>query len=165
MGRSRPYAGEMPVQLREVTTKVVTELRAHVVLPPEQANWVGGTVDDALKEASDFPEGKPWPRAVYLDGTPVGFVMLSWDVVPRQPHVIGPWFLWKLMIAPASQGQGIGREVVGVAASIVKQHGATELLTSVAHGPGSPFGFYVGLGFVPTGDYAEDEEEVLALAL
>ena len=155
----------MPVQLREVTADVLTDLRTHVVLPPEQANWVGGTVDDALNEASEFPEGKPWPRAVYLDTTPVGFMMLSWDAVPRPPHIIGPWFLWKLMIAPAWQGNGIGGEVVRLAASIAKEHGATELLTSVAHGPGSPFGFYVGLGFVPTGSYAEDEEEVLALAL
>ncbi|MDR2985141.1 MAG: GNAT family N-acetyltransferase [Nocardiopsaceae bacterium] len=155
----------MPVQLLEVTPEVLTQLRAAVVLPPEQATWVGGTVDDNLQEASDHPEGNPWPRAVYLDGTPVGFMMLSWNVVPQLPHIVGPWFLWKLMIAPAFQSQGIGREVVRMAASIVKEQGATQLLTSVAKGPGSPFDFYVGLGFVPTGENAENEEEVLALAL
>jgi GNAT superfamily N-acetyltransferase len=153
------------VELREVTPEVLAELRTHVVLPAEQAEWVGGTVDDVLEEAAEFPEGKPWPRAVYADGRPVGFMMLSWDAVPRPPEIIGPWFLWKLMVAPAAQGRGIGREVVRLAASIVKEQGATELLTSCAHGPGSPSDFYLGLGFVRTGEYAEHDEEVLALAL
>ncbi len=101
----------MELELREITPEVLVELRTHVVLPPHQAEWVGGTVDDSLEDAADNPHAKPWPRAVYRDGAPVGFVMLSWDVEP-DPDLIGPWFLWKLMIAPAAQGQGVGREVV-----------------------------------------------------
>jgi GNAT superfamily N-acetyltransferase len=126
---------------------------------------VGGTVDDALQEAAHHPEGKPWPRGVYRDGVPVGFVMLSWDVEPRLPEIVGPWFLWKLMVAPGAQGTGVGREVVRRVAELVKEHGATELLTSVAQGSGTPYGFYVGLGFVPSGVYAEDDEEILELLL
>jgi len=76
----------MTIELRELTPEVVAALREHVVLPPEQAEWVGGTIDDVLQEAADNPEGKPWPRAVYADGALVGFVMLSWDVVPRPPE-------------------------------------------------------------------------------
>jgi GNAT superfamily N-acetyltransferase len=135
------------------------------VLPPHQAEWVGGSVDDSMAEAAAHPEGKPWPRAVYRDGVPVGFVMLSWDVEPDPPRLIGPWFLWKLMIAPAAQGTGVGGQVVRQVAALVKEHGATELLTSVAQGEGTPYGFYVGLGFVPTGVYAEWGEEILVLAL
>jgi diamine N-acetyltransferase len=102
---------------------------------------------------------------VYRDGSPVGFVMLSWDVVPDPPGLIGPWFLWKLMIAPTGQRQGVGRAVVRHVAAMVKSHGATELLVSVAQGEGTPYGFYLGLGFVPTGEYAEDDEEILVLTL
>jgi len=90
----------MELELREVTPEVLDELRTQVVLPPEQAEWVGGSVDDSLQEAAGHPEAKPWPRGVYRDGVPVGFVMLSWDVVPRPPELVGPWYLWKLMIAP-----------------------------------------------------------------
>lgn len=154
----------MEVELRELTPEVLVALREHVVLPPEQAEWVGGTLDDILEEAARHPEGNPWPRAVYAAGVPVGFVMLSWNADPRLPGIVGPWFLWKLMVAPAAQGTGVGAAVVRRAAALVEEQGATELLTSCAHGQGSPHGFYVGLGFVPTGEYDEDEE-ILALAL
>src|SRR4051812_17918651 len=113
----------MELELREVTPEVLDGLRAHVVLPPHQAEWVGGTVDDSLQEAAEEPDANPWPRGVYRDGVPVGFVMLSWDVVPRPPHLYGPWFLWKLMIAPAAQGSGIGGEVVRRVAAVAKEHG------------------------------------------
>jgi diamine N-acetyltransferase len=153
------------IELRELTPEVLADLRARVVLPPEQAEWVGGSVDDALSEAAAHPEGKPWPRAVCRNGVAVGFVMLSWDVPPQPPELIGPWFLWKLMITPAAQGSGVGREAVRQVAALVKEEGATELLTSCAQGEGTPYGFYMRLGFVPTGEYAEDDEEVLVLAL
>ncbi len=42
---------------------------------------------------------------------------------------------------------------------------ATELKTSIAQGDHTPYGFYLGLGFVPTGVYAEDDEEIMVLAL
>lgn len=163
-GALRAYVLSVEVELREITPEVLAALRQHVVLPAEQAEWVGGTIDDVLEEAAEYPEGKPWPRAVYAEGVPVGFMMLSWDADPRLPGIVGPWFLWKLMVAPAAQGTGVGRAVVRQAAAIVKEQGATELLTSCAHGEGSPHGFYVGLGFVPTGEY-DDDEEILVLAL
>jgi GNAT superfamily N-acetyltransferase len=156
----------MELELREITPAVLDELRTHVVLPPHQAEWVGGSVDDCLEEAAETPEGKPWPRGVYHDGVPVGFVMLSWDTEPRPPDLYGPWFLWKLMIAPAAQGTGVGGAVVRHLAALVKEQGATELLTSVdPDGEHTPYGFYVGLGFVPTGEYAAWGEEILRLAV
>lgn len=155
----------MTIELRELTPEVLAALREHLVLPPEQAEWVGGTIDDILHEAADHPEGKPWPRAVYAEGTPVGFLILSWDVEPQPPELIGPWFVWKLMVATSAQGTGIGREVVRQAAAIVRDQGAAELLVSCALGEHGPYEFYVGLGCVPTGEYAENEEEVLALPL
>jgi diamine N-acetyltransferase len=64
----------------------------------------------------------PWYRAVVADGTPVGFVMVSWDA-----------------------------EAVRPVAELVRAEGATELLTSYVPLPGGPAGFYERLGFVPTG--------------
>jgi hypothetical protein len=49
----------MELELREVTPEVLDELRTQVVLPPEQAEWVGGSVDDSLQEAAGHPEAKP----------------------------------------------------------------------------------------------------------
>jgi GNAT superfamily N-acetyltransferase len=129
------------------------------VLPPEQQEYVGGTVDDALSDAASYPEARAWPRGVYADGVPVGFVMLSWDVRPDPPDptLVGPWFLWKLMIARDQQGRGLGRATVDAVAEVIRPAGATELLTSYSVGVGDPSGFYAALGFVPTGDRHEGE--------
>lgn len=155
----------MSVELREVDEVVRAELVSAVVLPPEQVEYVG-TVADALEDAASYPEAKPWPRGVYADGVPIGFVMLAWDVRPDPPDptLVGPWFLWKLMIVPDRQGHGYGRQVIGAVADLIRPHGATELLTSYGEGPGDPSGFYAALGFVPTGERHEGEV-LAALAL
>ena len=56
---------------------------------PAEGRFVS-SVAHSIEEAAETPEGSPWYRAVYLDGEPVGFVMLSWDVTPRPPDIIGP---------------------------------------------------------------------------
>ena len=122
------------------------------------------TVATSLREAEENPQGKPWQRAVYADDVPVGFVMLSWDLDPVPPGFLGPWFLWKLLVAHQHQGRGYGREVVGQIVDLVRANGGTELLTSHVPGGGGPLDFYTRLGFVPRGD-AHDGEPILRRAL
>jgi len=150
------------VELREIDDVVRAELLAAVQLPPEQEAYVG-SLQSALDDAAAYPEANPWPRGVYVDGVPVGFTMISWDLRPDPPDptLVGPWFLWKLMIAPAHQGRGYGRAVVAAIADVIRPHGATELLTSYGEGEGDPSGFYASIGFVPTGE--RHEGEVLAV--
>ena len=84
------------VSLREIddgNRDAVLALR----VTPIQTRFVS-SVAESLREAEETPEGKPWYRAVYADDLPVGFVMLSWDVTPEPPRIIGPWFLWRLLI-------------------------------------------------------------------
>jgi diamine N-acetyltransferase len=156
----------MDVELREIDDVVLAELRATVLLPPEQADFVGGSVDDALAEAASCPEANPWPRGVYVDGVPAGFVMISWDLHPEPPDptLVGPWFLWKIMVAPAQQGRGVGRAIIDAVVDVIRPFGAIELLTSYGEGEGDPSGFYAALGFVPTGERHEGEV-LTALAL
>jgi diamine N-acetyltransferase len=124
-----------------------------------------GTVREALDEAADCPEGNPWYRAVVVDGTVVGFVMLSWNVEPDPPDIIGPWFLWKLIVDQKHQGRGIGAAVVHAVCAIVSAEGATELLTSYVPADDGPAGFYARLGFVPTGDVDSEGEMIVRLAV
>jgi diamine N-acetyltransferase len=131
---------------------------------PEQDRFVS-SVRDSLADAARYPEAKAWYRAVYADAEPVGLVMLSWNVEPRPPDIIGPWFLWKLLIDRDHQGHGYGAEVVRQIAAIVRAEGATELLTSYVPEPGGPAGFYERLGFVPTGDVDDDGEVIVRLPL
>jgi diamine N-acetyltransferase len=130
----------------------------------EQQRYVG-SVADALEDALAIPEGKAWSRAIYLADEPVGFVMMSWNVIPDPPRIIGPWFLWKLLIDQSRQGQGIGRTTVRLIADMVRAEGAVQLLTSYVEGEGDPGGFYRRLGFIPTGERDDHGEAILVLHL
>ena len=76
--------------------------------------------------------------------------MLNWNV-PRPAAHHRTWFLWNLIV-----------EAVVV---IVRNEGATELLTSSTSGDGNPGPFYRRIGFVPTGDVDGYGEIILALDL
>jgi diamine N-acetyltransferase len=131
---------------------------------PVQARFVS-SVAESLREAEETPEGKPWYRAVYADDQPVGFVMLSWNVTPEPPRIIGPWFLWKLLLDAPHQRRGYGRDAVRLVADVVRANGAAELLTSCLPGDDGPELFYRHIGFNPTGDFDEKGEVILALRL
>lgn len=149
------------VTLREVTDANRLAVLA-VRVTPTQERFVG-TVAGALADARDVPEGKPWYRAIYADDRPVGFVMVRWDVKPEPPRIIGPWFLWKLLVDERHQRLGYGRDAVRLVADIVHANGAAELLTSCIPGADGPF--YRRVGFRPTGELDEDGEIILALEL
>jgi diamine N-acetyltransferase len=151
------------VSLREITDQnheAVVALR----IAASQEGYVS-SVEDSLAEARDTPEGNPWYRAIYAGDQPVGFVMLSWNVTPDPPRIIGPWFLWKLLIDERYQGRGYGREAVRLVAGIARDQGASELLSSYVPGERSPESFYRQIGFVPTGEQDEKGETVIALRL
>jgi diamine N-acetyltransferase len=161
---ARSYASDVSA----VTLREVTDGNRHAVLAvrvaPTQKRFVG-TVAGALIDAEEIPEGNPWYRAIYADDQPVGFVMLSWNVTPEPPRIIGPWFLWKLLIDERHQRRGFGRETVLLVADIVRRNGAAELLTSCVQGDEGPEAFYRRIGFRLTGERDENGEIILALDL
>ena len=155
--------GAVAVTLEEITAEnreAVLALR----IVPGQDRFVS-SVRDSLAEAAEYPHARPWYRAVVADGTPVGFVMVSWDAEPQPPEITGPWFLWKLLIDERYQGCGYGAEVVRQVAELVRAEGGAELLTSYVPRPGGPAGFYERLGFVPTGDVDGGGEVIMRLSL
>lgn len=91
--------------------------------------------------------------------------MLSWNVTPDPSRIIGPWFLWRLLIDLQHQRRGYGREAVRLVSDVLRDNGAAELLTSYGVGKGGPEPFYRRLGFRPTGDLAEKGEVIVALDL
>jgi diamine N-acetyltransferase len=162
--RSGSYSPGMAV----VTLREVTDENRHSVLALQvasaQERFVG-TVAGALSDAEEIPEGKAWYRAIYAGDQPVGFIMLSWNVHPDPPRIIGPWFLWKLLIDERHQRCGYGRDAVRLVADVVRANGAAELLTSCVPGDDGPELFYRRIGFTPTGELAENSEIILALRL
>src|SRR3979411_3239326 len=95
------------VYLREITDDnrdAVCALRVR----RSQKRFVA-SVPRSLADAATSPEANPWYRAVYSGDEPVGFVMLSWNVPPGRPGVIGPYFLWRLLIDKRHQKRRGGR--------------------------------------------------------
>jgi GNAT superfamily N-acetyltransferase len=155
---------DAPVTFRELSDTNRDDVLA-LRLAPGQDRFVS-SVAESLQEAEEFPRASPWYRAVYVGGEQVGFVMVSWDCVPQPPEIIGPWFLWKLLIDERHQRHGYGREVVRLVTDLIREAGADDLLTSyVPEGEGGPGPFYEGLGFVPTGAVDDNGEIILRLDL
>jgi len=156
----------MAVTLEEITDEnreAVLALR----VASGQERFVS-SVADSLAEAADYPQAKPWYRAIFAAEEPqgpVGFVMISWNCDPQPPEILGPWFVWKLLIDERYQRRGYGTAVVRYIAEMVRAEGAGELLTSYVPDDGGPAGFYRRLGFAPTGEYDANGEVIMRLAM
>lgn len=156
--------GDTAVTLREITSSNETAVRA-LRVAPDQERFVA-TVATSLDEAEATPRARPWHRAIYAGEQPVGFVMLSYDMPPGDPDQPYRYFLWRLLIDARHQGHGYGRAAMELVIEHLRgRSNATELVTSVHPGPGSPGPFYRRLGFEPTGEWLEGEEEVYRLSL
>jgi len=152
------------LSLVEITPANRAAVEALRVTPAQDA-FVAG-VAESLVEAAETPGACPWYRAVYAGETPVGFVMISDDIPPERTEYRGPYFLWRLLIDARGQGRGYGRSALDLVVAYVRTRpDADRLWTSVVPGDdSSPLGFYLGYGFVLTGD-VDDGEPVLELSL
>jgi diamine N-acetyltransferase len=117
------------------------------------------SASDSLDEAATSPDARPWYRAIYAGEQPVGFVMLSYNVPPRNQRAPWRYFLWRLLIEARHQRRGYGHAAMTLVIDVVRgSPGATDLFTSVHPGEGGPAPFYRSLGFESTGEWFDDEE-------
>jgi len=124
---------------------------------PQQAGFVA-SVRSSLQEAGEAPDARAWYRALYADDVPVGFVMLSDNIRPGNPELLGPYYLWRLLIDKEHQRKGYGTRALDLCVAYVRTRpNAEALLTSVVQSPGSPLPFYLKYGFVSTGAIVDDE--------
>jgi GNAT superfamily N-acetyltransferase len=151
------------VTLREISPDIEQAVLA-LRVAPAQEQFVDG-VAKSLVDAATAPEAHPWIRAIVTDDLPVGFVMVSWDVVPVPDRLWGPYFLWRLLVDTHHQRQGHGTAAVRLVADAVRGAGGDTLFTSCGQGEGSPQPFYERLGFVPTGEVDSHGEVHLSLDL
>lgn len=151
------------VSLREITDDDRALVEA-LTVSEVQSDYVAG-VAESLVEAAETPDAVPWFRAVYADGEPVGFVMISDGITVENPDLLGPYYLWRLLVDQRHQGRGYGAAALGLVVEHVRTRpDAQVLITSVVPGPRSPMGFYLHQGFRDTGTDHEGER-VLELPL
>ena len=149
------------VQLHDIVTDAdkaaVLELRR----APGQERFLGSMMshfEDAVEDAKACP--RMW--SVHDGDQLVGFVMIS-DGIPAATRasdddILGPYYLWRLLIDEAVQGRGYGGATIdAVVAYLRTRPDATALLTSCVPGDEGPQRFYEHYGFVPTGEIKWDE--------
>lgn len=155
-GSARPRAvRDGAVVALEPVTRDNVRAVCRLAVAPSQRNLVA---PNAVSLAEALVSPHAWYRAITADGVPVGFVMLSDDPEGTGNEGRPQYYLWRLMIGDGLQGAGYGRRAVELVVDHVRSRpGATELLVSWVPGEGSPEGFYLGLGFEPTGEIDDGE--------
>jgi diamine N-acetyltransferase len=142
------------VVLRDVVTESDRAAVAHLRRGPGQERYLN-SMASIFAEADEEQRALPHMWAVHdaKSHRIVGFTMISDNIPePRDEDLVGPYFLWKLLIDEPLQGRGYGRATLDAVLDYLESRpGADALYTSCADGPGSPRGFYLGYGFVDTG--------------
>ena len=155
------------VGLREIVTAEDRTAVMGLRRAPGQENYVS-SMQESFAEADAFPRAMPRAWAVHDAGTGtlVGFAMISDNIPqPMDDDLVGPYFLWKLLIHEPCQRRGYGTATLdAVVDYLAGRPGADVLYTSCAEGPGSPCPFYLRYGFRDTGRVMS-QENVLALEL
>ena len=155
------------VTLRDIVTEADREAVLGLRRRPGQERYLGSMASH-FEDAAEYAQARPrmWSVHDAADGTLVGFVMIS-DNIPQpiDEDLVGPYFLWKLLIDHRCQRHGYGAATIDAVVSyLATRPGAGVLYTSCADGPGSPRGFYLRCGFTDTGRVMWGEN-VLALDL
>jgi diamine N-acetyltransferase len=144
----------MAVRLVELTPENV-QAACDIQVKPEQERFVA-PVAESLAQAYVHPS-TAWPRLILDDDRVVGFVMGGFDPESQIPAFRAG--IWRLNIAADEQGRGYGTFAVEAVAQEARRRGQSRITVLWIRGDGGPEGFYLGLGFTPTGD--EFGEEVV----
>ena len=127
------------------------------------------SVEASFRDAIEDARACPRMWAVADADRTVGFVMISDGIqaerLASDPDLIGPYFLWRLLIDAGQQRRGYGSATLDAVVEYLRgRPGADSLYTSCVSGPDGPLPFYERYGFVQTGDIV-DGELVLRLDL
>jgi diamine N-acetyltransferase len=134
-------------RLTQVTRENFREACALHVKPEQEG--VVASVTESLA-AAYVGRDIAWPRLIYADDQLVGFIMACFD--PSAEAELYRCFLWRLNIAADRQGMGYGRFAVNALCDEARRRGERKLMVSWSEQQYGPEGFYLRLGFKPTGE-------------
>lgn len=149
------------VELRAIVTEEERAAALALELDPGQDRFVA-SVAESFEDAITYAHAEPRFWTVNAGDVVVGFVMISDNIPPNRlaadPLLVGPYFLWRLLIDRRHQRKGYGTAAIdAVRAYLRGRPGADVLFVSAGQGEGSPQPFYERNGFVPTGVVVENE--------
>ena len=156
------------VELRDIVADADRAAAIALQVTPDQEQFVT-SVEQSFRDAVAYAHAKPRAWTINDGDLVVGFLMLSDgvapDVIAADPHMVSPYFLWRLLIDREHQRHGYGSAALDALVAYVRSRpGADALYTSAVPGEGSPRAFYERYGFVATGEVVDDED-VLRLDL
>ena len=132
-------------------------------LPPEQDQFVS---PNAVSLAQVHYEGGGYPFCIWKDGERVGLVQVidMRECLFREkeddPEAV---YLWRLLIDPKHQKQGVGRAVVSWLDDWTRQRGVDVLYVTCVPENEAALKLYEGSGYVRTGRVIEGEVELKKL--
>lgn len=164
MAVNRAFPANPPEVSAAVTLREVTRHNLARLLALDAGDGGVQVASNVRSMAEAAVYGEAWPRAIYADDAPVGFLMLFDPKLVAEPEDPA-YFLWRLMVDRAYHRRGYGRAAIHLLIEHLKTrpHGG-ELLTSIVEPAPQLLAFYGGLGFVRT-ERVIDGEQVLRLAL
>ena len=146
------------VELRDILTEADRAAAIALEVAPGQNRFVE-SVSGSFRDAIDDARAAPRMWTVHAEvGTMVGFVMISDGIEHMEADLIGPYYLWRLLIDRRFQRRGYGTATLDAIVDYVRTRpGADILWVSAGQGEGSPQPFYERYGFVATDRIVEDE--------
>jgi diamine N-acetyltransferase len=152
------------IELRDIVTEDDEEAVMGLRRGPGQDRYLGRMIshfEDAIADAKACP--RMWSVHDAGTGQLVGFAMIS-DGIPAETlaaddDIVGPYFLWRLLIDARQQGKGYGAATIDAVVDYLRtKPDADVLLTSCKAGEGSPQPFYLRYGFARTGEVKWGED-------
>lgn len=149
------------LHLREITNENFRSvIKLSDTLTDEQKRCVATNVT-SLAQAY-LNQDKAWPRVIYLDDTPIGFLMLSLDSSEFPDEDQPALYLWRFMIARDYQNKGYGKQVLDLLIQKCRDEKKKTLYLSCGMEYDMPYKFYTKYGFIDT-HVVDDGEEVLKI--
>lgn len=137
----------MTLRLAELTPDNVAAA-CRISVKPGQQKFVAPVVESIAEAYVHY--GTAWPRLILDDDRVVGFVMGSFD--PENEIDAFRAGIWRLNVAADEQGGGYGRFAVEAIATEARRRGHGRITVLWVPGDDGPEGFYLRLGFTPTGE-------------
>jgi len=149
------------ISFKEVTNENFRSIiKLSDTLTDEQKRCVATNVT-SLAQAY-LNQDKAWPRAIYLDDTPIGFLMLHVNPTDVPSEDQPALYLWRFMIARDYQNKGYGRQVLDMLIQKCKDEHKKTLYLTCGMEYEMPYKFYIKYGFIDT-HVVDDGEEVLKI--
>ena len=159
--------GNNVIRLEKLNGKNVWDI-LELTVSENQKNFVASNEISIIEAYTTITaNGRAFPFGIYDDDTPVGFLMIGYDVDDYwedAPEIAkGNYNLWRLMIDEKQQGKGFGKEAVKLALDYIKTFPCGEAeYCWLSYEPENTVaaGLYHSFGFSETGEM--DGEELIA---